>query len=360
MSERPPLLLILKRLSEPVGSMLAYWILFLLLTSWPTEETEDFTASEARGGYQEGGLPGGEASEGEVVIGLAPAFEEPAPEEPAPVEPPALPPEVVVAPPPVPAAPVPPTPPAVEAAAEAPPELPPVEAPPETALEPPAMAELENGPPDPFAELPVVFDPEAAPPAEQGEHALSEEEAAAADAALETEAAEALGEPSAETDAAPLQIRYGRPTTASRTVGVVRKQAAAERIAKRASKKAQQDCLPDDPRITEVGKDDYELSHELVEYYTSHMNQAMKLAATYWHKDAEGKIDGFTVRRMRCGSTLHQLGFRNGDVIQAINGKKIQSISSALAAFRRTKRKEVIRVDISRKGEPIRLRYRIT
>lgn len=371
-SDRSSFRTILRGILEPVSSIVVYWALILLLTSWPTEEIEDYSAPEAKGGYQEGGLPGGaEGEEGEVVIGLAPAFGEEPPSPPAVEEPPAAPPPAV---PPAPAEVVAVVPPS------APSEVPPERLPPEEAavveeapLEPPSEAvAVEGAEPDPFAILPTVFDPEAA-----AVQSLSEEEAALADAAAEAEQSpldDTLPGPATEAaDDAPLEIRYGRPTTASRTVGVARKQAALARIAARKAKAGQgtakgpkdkKDCLPDDPRISEVGTNDFELSQELVDYYTSHMNQAMKLAATYWHKDEEGDIDGFTVRRMRCGSTLHQLGFRNGDVIHAINGKKIQSIASALTAFRRAKRKEVIRVDITRKedgvGQEVRLRFRIT
>jgi hypothetical protein len=124
--------------------------------------------------------------------------------------------------------------------------------------------------------------------------------------------------------------------------------------------KKKKKCLPDDARINPTGPASFEVDRELIEFYASHMNQAMKLAATYWHKDGEGDVDGFIVKHMRCGSPLHQAGLRNNDVIHAVNNKEVTTIAQALGAFRKVKRKDVLKVDITRKGQKMRLRYDVT
>jgi hypothetical protein len=118
-------------------------------------------------------------------------------------------------------------------------------------------------------------------------------------------------------------------------------------------------CLPADPRIVQLGMYEYRIDGALIEYYADHLGEAMKLAWADWHKDERGDVDGFSVRHMRCGSPLHQAGLRNNDVIHQINGKDIRSIPAALGAFRKLQKKDVLKVELTRKGERVRIRYEI-
>ena len=118
-------------------------------------------------------------------------------------------------------------------------------------------------------------------------------------------------------------------------------------------------CLEPVEGIVETGTWSYDVQRELVSSYTHNLRQASRLAATSWHR-TQGQVDGFRVKRVRCGSPLHQLGFRNGDVILSVNGRPVTSTVQALSAFRRLRRNDVLTVKVTGwKGQRKTLRFRL-
>ncbi|MEC7946362.1 MAG: hypothetical protein VX265_02275 [Myxococcota bacterium] len=128
----------------------------------------------------------------------------------------------------------------------------------------------------------------------------------------------------------------------------------------RAGRRSGKRCLDPDPRIVAQGGDRFRIERDLVDSYTSDLKQAARLAWVGWHRDAAGDIQGFRVRRIRCGSVLHQAGFRNGDVVHAVNGKPVTSIPQALSAYRKLRKKRILNVEIKRRGAIRKLRFRLS
>ena len=125
-------------------------------------------------------------------------------------------------------------------------------------------------------------------------------------------------------------------------------------------KKKGRKCVEPTGQITETSTDVYEVEKALIDGYVDDLDSAARLAWTGWHTDPEGDVDGFVVKRIRCGSPLHEAGFRNGDVVHEVNGRTIDSIPSALRAYRRLKRKDVLKVDLTRKnGTSRQMRYEL-
>jgi hypothetical protein len=126
------------------------------------------------------------------------------------------------------------------------------------------------------------------------------------------------------------------------------------------STKRGQKCLPDDEGIVQVDATTWRIDGGIVDYYVKHINQAQKLAWVGWNRNADGKIDGFKVKRMRCGNVLRQAGLENGDVIQSINGKTVHSIPTAIAAYTKLRSKNVLRLTVSRGGEILHIKYKLS
>ena len=118
----------------------------------------------------------------------------------------------------------------------------------------------------------------------------------------------------------------------------------------------------DDPTqaIAQTSDSSWSVERDLVEYYTSSMSALRELGWVKRHRGTDGKADGFMVRGIRCGSPLHQAGFRNGDVIHEVNGKKVTSVPQVITAYRKLKKKDAVRVRLSRKGAGMKLTYRIS
>ncbi len=65
-----------------------------------------------------------------------------------------------------------------------------------------------------------------------------------------------------------------------------------------------------------------------------------------------GKPDGFKLFSMKQSSTFYKIGFRNGDVIQKINGEELASPDKVLELYQGNKEKKAFTVELVRRGKP--------
>ncbi len=119
-------------------------------------------------------------------------------------------------------------------------------------------------------------------------------------------------------------------------------------------------CLDGTDSITEVGKNRYAIERELVDTYARDLKALASLAWVSWHEGDDGKVDGFVVRRVRCGSVLHEAGLRNGDVVHAVNGRRIRSLAKAIPLWWALRKRPMVHVRITRGDESMRLFYRLS
>lgn len=134
----------------------------------------------------------------------------------------------------------------------------------------------------------------------------------------------------------------------------------AQADAAQGTSKKNRSCEESTDAITELEPNRYMVDRALIDHYTGDMQEAMSLASVYWYRE-EGEIVGFKVRRIKCGSVLHQAGFRNGDIIRSINGRQVTTIPQALLAYRKLRRKRKLEVVLTRRsGDTVSLRYKLT
>ena len=119
-------------------------------------------------------------------------------------------------------------------------------------------------------------------------------------------------------------------------------------------------CLDGTDDITEVGHNRYAVERDLVDHYAKDLEALSRLARVKWHENEAGKVDGFEVRRVRCGSVLYEAGLRNGDVVHAVNGRRIRSLARAVPLWWQLRRRPVVQVRITRGDESLRLWYRLS
>ncbi|MCK6523992.1 PDZ domain-containing protein [Myxococcota bacterium] len=118
-------------------------------------------------------------------------------------------------------------------------------------------------------------------------------------------------------------------------------------------------CLEPSPDIRQVSEQRYVIEKELVDLYLNDLNEAEKLAWVSWNRAPSGEIDGFVVKRVRCGGVLHTAGIRNGDVVTQINRHEVTTIPQAFKAYRKLRRRDVLELQITRDGQPLELTYEL-
>lgn len=97
----------------------------------------------------------------------------------------------------------------------------------------------------------------------------------------------------------------------------------------------------------------------------SHVNEKLKDVTTLGTQVRvvpnykNGKYEGFRMIGMGGESLFKDIGFNNGDIVQAINGERIDSPNKALALYEALKNKARVTVLVERDGQPKTLRYTI-
>jgi len=78
------------------------------------------------------------------------------------------------------------------------------------------------------------------------------------------------------------------------------------------------------------------------------------------HRDAHGNVDGYRLSAIRRGSIGDVLGLRNGDIVHAVNGHPVRSLSEAEEALEAVRTANHAQVELTRRGEPVDLRVHFT
>lgn len=157
-----------------------------------------------------------------------------------------------------------------------------------------------------------------------------------------------------------------RPRVQHRSAAEARAERLAKLAAERGAKKKgggkgskKQKCADPVPGVSETGPNEFSIERDLVMRYASDLDAAAKLASVAWAHNEKGKVVGFSVKRIRCGTLLDLAGLENGDVIHEVNGKPVRSVVQAFGAWRKVKKKDVVRIQLSRKGKRMQLEYHI-
>ncbi len=68
---------------------------------------------------------------------------------------------------------------------------------------------------------------------------------------------------------------------------------------------------------------------------------------------------GFQVNKLKQGSLMEELGFREGDIISGVNGGKLGDIKAVLQTYRKLRKSSLINVTIEREQHPANLSYQM-
>jgi general secretion pathway protein C len=71
------------------------------------------------------------------------------------------------------------------------------------------------------------------------------------------------------------------------------------------------------------------------------------------------RSNGMYISNIRRGSIFQRLGLRNGDIIQGVDGKQINSVDDAMNFYNSLKSGTRVALDLKRRGRPLTITYRI-
>lgn len=102
----------------------------------------------------------------------------------------------------------------------------------------------------------------------------------------------------------------------------------------------------------------YELQRSVVDMILANPMAAAK-GARIVPSIKNGQPNGFKMYAIRPSSIYAKIGFANGDTVHSINGMAIDSADKALEVYTKVRSAKSIKLDITRRGKPIKLRIDI-
>lgn len=115
---------------------------------------------------------------------------------------------------------------------------------------------------------------------------------------------------------------------------------------------------PEPAGITKIDDFTFEITREALDRILSapaKLGRGARLVPSF----KNGKPDGFKIYAIRPGSAYARLGLHNGDAIHRINGHPLSTPDKALEVYTQIKDASTITVELSRRGRPAAITYRV-
>ena len=199
-----------------------------------------------------------------------------------------------------------------------------------------------------LAAAPPVVD---APPSENAEPTAEDATSTRTDATGEGAGDGAPAETGGERGLKVAGVSGTRPEGASAPV-----QSGAGTPGKTKGKRCEEDSIP---QIAANGENKWIVHRDLVQTYTRSFAKLDSLGWSKRHLAADGTPDGMQIGGVRCNSDLHRAGIRSGDIVHTVNGRGVTSIPDALFVYAKVKKDDIIRVELTRKGQRRTFVYRM-
>ncbi len=110
--------------------------------------------------------------------------------------------------------------------------------------------------------------------------------------------------------------------------------------------------------VTSIDETHYVVTSELLALVSSDP-LAISKGARVVPAIKNGKPDGFKLYAIRPNSLYAQLGLANGDTISAVNGHALDSPDAASAVYAKLRSAKKITLDVTRRGSPVQLEYKV-
>lgn len=94
-------------------------------------------------------------------------------------------------------------------------------------------------------------------------------------------------------------------------------------------------CTAENPDIQRVGSLRYTVPKKVIKHYSTHWNEANRLAHLTWVSQPNGERSGIRIKGISCRSPLRHTGLRHGDVVLSVNGMGVDTERALLKIYGR-------------------------
>lgn len=109
--------------------------------------------------------------------------------------------------------------------------------------------------------------------------------------------------------------------------------------------------------VSQTGDGKYSVSKDVFDKNINDLESLSKMGRALLHRGADGEYDGYRLSAIRKGTLPDQLGIKNGDIIQSVNGQPLNSMQAAMDAYNTMKSQQNFCFTVSRRGTPVEMCY---
>jgi type II secretory pathway component PulC len=110
--------------------------------------------------------------------------------------------------------------------------------------------------------------------------------------------------------------------------------------------------------ISKTGENSYEISRDLINSKLSDLATLTNEAKAIPNMK-NGEFNGFKLYAIRSTSVFSQIGMKNGDILQTVNGEKIDSLEKAMGLLGTLGSASSIQIGMQRRGQDVKMDYSI-
>ena len=115
----------------------------------------------------------------------------------------------------------------------------------------------------------------------------------------------------------------------------------------------------DDGRISQTGDNEFTVDRALIEEHIGDLEGISKMGRALLHRGPDGEFDGYRLSAIRRNTLADQLGIKNGDIVHSVNGQALNSVQNAMGAYQGLQTESELTFEITRRGQPVTLTYKI-
>lgn len=109
--------------------------------------------------------------------------------------------------------------------------------------------------------------------------------------------------------------------------------------------------------VTQESETRFTIERSVLDAKLADLAALQKEARALLHRGPDGEYDGYRLSAIRRGSMLDQIGVRNGDIVHSVNDLGLNSVDGALKALDQLKGQSALKVQVTRRGQPVTLEY---
>lgn len=111
--------------------------------------------------------------------------------------------------------------------------------------------------------------------------------------------------------------------------------------------------------ITGDGETNFTIERSTLDAALGNMDEMSSMARALLHRGPDGEYDGYRLSAIRRDTLPDKVGIRNGDIVHSVNGLPINSLDGAMKALEALKTQPNLKVEVTRRGQPMSLNYDI-